>query len=311
MSKVSVIIPVYNTEKYLKKCLNSIINQTLKDIEIIIVNDGSTDNSLNICNEFVKKDERIKLINKENEGLSAARNTGLKLATGEYIGFVDSDDWLSLDFYEKLYENASQNDADIAYGDIVRKSNKIHKLRRNLTEIAVFTDNLDKIYNIKNLSLGCVWDKIYRKSLLDNNNLEFEKGVYYEDGRFLVQAIYYANKIVSVPNIYYYYFINPKSIVKSQRTQKKIDDKIMCRIFILNFLADKKIKLKKGEFLTVIYKIRLFGLTLFVIKEDNFVKVYYLFGSIPLIQIDRNVHDDSLFDLIIKIFQSLKPSNKH
>ena len=114
MSKVSVIIPVYNVEPYLEKCLDSLINQTLKDIEIICINDCSTDNSLNILEQFKNKDERIKLINlKENKGAAAARNEGLKIAKGEYLGFVDPDDYVDLNFYEELYKKAKQDDADI------------------------------------------------------------------------------------------------------------------------------------------------------------------------------------------------------
>ena len=107
MPKVSVIIPVFNTEKYLRKCLNSVCNQTLKDIEIICVNDSSTDDSLEILKEYAAKDERIKLINFiENKGAAAARNAGIDIARGEYIGFVDCDDYIDLDFYEKLYSKA-------------------------------------------------------------------------------------------------------------------------------------------------------------------------------------------------------------
>ena len=113
MNKVSIIVPVYNIEKYLAKCLDSLINQTLEDIEIICVNDGSTDNSAEILNEYAQKDCRIKIINQDNAGLSAARNTGINAANGEYIGYVDSDDWIDLNFYEKLYNAAKDTDADI------------------------------------------------------------------------------------------------------------------------------------------------------------------------------------------------------
>lgn len=113
MPKVSVIIPVYNTEKYLRKCLDSVCNQTLSDIEIICVNDCSPDNSLEILNEYAQKDNRIKVINfEENKGVSIARNTGIDSATGEFIGFVDADDFVDLDFYEKLYNKATETGAD-------------------------------------------------------------------------------------------------------------------------------------------------------------------------------------------------------
>ena len=122
MSKVSVIVPVYNTEKYLEKCLNSLINQTLHDIEVICVNDGSTDNSLNILNQYAQKDNRIKIINQENKMQGAARNAGTQIAAGEYIGFVDSDDWIDLDYFEKLYNAATKYNLDIALATNVRIS---------------------------------------------------------------------------------------------------------------------------------------------------------------------------------------------
>ena len=112
MAKISVIIPVYNCEKFIEKCLQSLVNQTLTDIEIILVNDGSTDNSQKIIEKF--SDTRIKLINKKNGGQSSARNVGLDVANGEYIGFIDSDDWVDSDFFEKLYNTAKKYNADIS-----------------------------------------------------------------------------------------------------------------------------------------------------------------------------------------------------
>ena len=118
--KISIIIPVYNAEKYLRKCLDSVINQTLKEIEIICINDGSTDLSLSILKKYATCDNRIKIINQENQGVAIARNNGLKYATGEYIGYVDSDDYVSSIFFELLYNNAKKYNADIACGEIRR-----------------------------------------------------------------------------------------------------------------------------------------------------------------------------------------------
>ena len=125
MVKVSVIIPIYNTEKYLKKCLNSLIHQTLSDIEIICVNDGSTDKSIDILRNFASQDHRIKIIEQENKKQGAARNAGMKIAQGEYIGFVDSDDWVDLDYFEKLYISAIKHKADISLGTNVRINKNI------------------------------------------------------------------------------------------------------------------------------------------------------------------------------------------
>lgn len=131
MVKVSIIVPVYNVEKFLEKCLDSLVNQTLHDIEIICINDGSTDKSLEILKSFANKDKRITVIDKQNEGPSVARNVGLEKAQGEYIGFVDSDDWVDLDFYEKLYNSAINNGADISTASIIRwrKHNTKYKIK--------------------------------------------------------------------------------------------------------------------------------------------------------------------------------------
>ena len=139
MVAVSIIVPVYNTEEYLQKCLDSLTNQTLKNIEIICVNDGSTDNSLKILQDNAIKDDRIKIINQENKKQGAARNAGMQVATGEYIGFVDSDDWVDLDFYEKLYIAAKKHNFDIALGTNVRAKKNINKKRLNITEEKEYT----------------------------------------------------------------------------------------------------------------------------------------------------------------------------
>lgn len=120
MPKVSIIVPVYNVEKYLRKCIDSLVNQTLNDIEIICINDGSTDKSLKILKEYKNKDSRIILLNQENSGQSVARNRGIEIAKGEYLGFVDPDDWIDLDYYEKLYNAAIGTNADIATAGIIR-----------------------------------------------------------------------------------------------------------------------------------------------------------------------------------------------
>lgn len=130
--KVSIIIPVYNTEKYLSRCLNSLVKQTLHDIEIICINDGSEDNSLSILENYASSDERIVLIDQKNQGQSVARNRGIEIARGKYIGFVDSDDWVDDNYFEKLYCAAENNNCDIAVAGIIRLS-KFNK--KNLFKI--------------------------------------------------------------------------------------------------------------------------------------------------------------------------------
>ena len=121
--KISVVVPIYKVEKYLDRCIYSIINQTYTNLEIILVDDGSPDNCPKICDEYASKDNRIKVIHKQNGGLSSARNAGIKVATGDYIGFVDSDDFIELDMYEQMYKVAYENDVDLVMSDYY----KVHK----------------------------------------------------------------------------------------------------------------------------------------------------------------------------------------
>ena len=158
--KVSVIIPVYNVEQYLEKCLDSVCGQTLKDIETICVNDCSADNSLAVLKDYAKNDNRVKLIDfKENKGVSAARNEGIRNAQGEYIGFVDSDDWIDLNFYEKLYNKAIETDADIVKGNLIN----YYKNKPNTTAALnkLIEKEKNKLYFYCNFSSA-----IYKKELL-------------------------------------------------------------------------------------------------------------------------------------------------
>lgn len=134
--KVSIIVPVYNVEKYFDRCINSLINQTLREIEIILVDDESPDNCPEMCDKYAKKDSRIKVIHKKNGGLGFARNSGLDIAAGEYFAFVDSDDYVDLDFYEKLYTAAKNGDYDLAQGGISKKhGDRIEKKHHPYAEI--------------------------------------------------------------------------------------------------------------------------------------------------------------------------------
>ena len=148
--KVSVIIPVYNVELFVKDCLASLIKQTLKEIEIIVVNDGSKDNSEKIVQEFCKHDSRIKLINQENAGQAAARNRGISNAKAEYISFIDSDDWIDENFLEKLYLSATNNNCDIAAATIIRKGEHFQKHRVYYTEEKIVESLEDKIKTVLN-----------------------------------------------------------------------------------------------------------------------------------------------------------------
>ena len=279
MTKVSIIVPVYKVEKYLRKCLDSLINQTLKDIEIICINDGSTDKSLEILEEYKNRDSRIILLNQENSGQSIARNNGIKKATGEYIGFVDPDDWVDLDYYEKLYNAASTNDADIAVGGIIRVTGIKKKKFLNF-EKETITDNTNLKFELCDVpKKSYVWNKIYKTEKLKEIGLEFEKGIFYEDCIFTPQALFYLRKIVTVPNIYYYYLRRGNSTVK-QRSEKANADSVYAHKKANDFIKEHNIDISSHEPKT--YRFKIFGVTIFKIRQKGKKKQYALFNIIKI-----------------------------
>lgn len=216
MVKVSITVPVYNVEKYLEKCLDSLIGQTLKDIEIICINDGSTDNSLSILEKYAKKDSRIKIINQENQGIANTRNKSIKLAQGEYIGFVDSDDWVSCDFFEKLYNAALKYEADIAAAGIIRATDKHEKMFLEFKKETV-TNNTDKKFEICDIpDKSYVCNKIYKLSKIRYFGLKFKNDVTYEDIIFTPEAVHKLGTLVTVPDTYYFYYKRQGSITNTK-----------------------------------------------------------------------------------------------
>ena len=210
MVKVSVIVPVYNVEKYLEKCLDSLVNQTLKEIEIIVVNDGSPDNSQKIIDKYTKKYQNIKAYIKENGGVSDARNFGISRATGEYIGFVDSDDYVSLDMYQKMYNKAKEGNFDIVVCDLnyVYEDGRCVRIR---SKIEKDTTNIKKTY--VNM-YPCVWNKIYKRKLF-KEGIEFKKGVWFEDVDFLYKIFPYIKTIGVVKEPFNQYVQREGSITKT------------------------------------------------------------------------------------------------
>ena len=189
MPKISVIVPVYNVEKYLEKCLTSLVNQTLKDIEIIVVNDGSPDNSQEIIDKYVKKYKQIKSYIKGNGGLSDARNYGIKKATGEYIAFVDSDDYVTENMYEVMYEKAKSNDFDM----VVCNLNYVYpdKIKKAYSNVKSDTSDIKSVMiNI----YPAAWNKIFKKELF-KQGIEFKRGVWFEDVDFIYKLLPFVKKI--------------------------------------------------------------------------------------------------------------------
>lgn len=287
MIKVSIIVPVYNVEKYLSQCLDSLINQTLKDIEIICVNDGSKDNSETILKAYQIKDPRIKIISQENKGLSVARNTGINAAKGEYIGLIDSDDWVDLDFYEKLYNAAKKYNSDIAAGDFYRRGKIIKTQKLKYKKEEFFTDDAERIKQAGIPKYNYVWNKIYRRESLEKINCPFPVGRYYEDICWLVKVVYHLNGFVTVPNTFYHYRRNEGSII----TQKSAKHKADCRsaeIEMLNFMKENNIPIQNPCKMYKRATVKFLGIK--ILKIEHFYPdstVYKLFGFINIIRIDR------------------------
>lgn len=215
---ISVIVPVYNVEKYLSRCLESIINQTYKNIEVVCIDDGSPDKSINILKQYEKKDKRIKIIRQENKGLSGARNTGIKKSNGEYIFFVDSDDWLPKNAIELLYKTIEKDKSDICIGNLVKtypKKNKEKKLKKMTNSIFTLTSYLE--YSIKNKNFTAnVVNKLYRSKIIKQSKILFKEKILYEDFFFVIQYFSYTRKISMIKeNVYYYYLERSDSIVNN------------------------------------------------------------------------------------------------
>ena len=208
MPKVSLIIPVYNVENYIEKCLDSVINQTLKDIEIIIVNDGSKDTSKEKIEKYLKKYPSIKYLEKENGGLSDARNYGMPYATGEYIAFLDSDDYVESTMYEEMYEVAKKENADMVECDFIweypdkRKEDigTIYKSKKEMIEKARVV----------------AWNKLIKRELIEKTEIKFPVGLRYEDVEFFYKLVPYLEKVSFVKKCFVHYVQRKNSIANTQ-----------------------------------------------------------------------------------------------
>lgn len=213
MPKVSVVVPIYNVEKYIKKCMDSLVNQTLQEIQIIFVNDGSTDESGNIAKEYASKyPNKIIYLEKENGGLSDARNFGMRYAEGEYIAFLDSDDYVENTMYEEMYNKALQENSDYVECDFLWEyPDKTKKDKRNS-----YDNKKEMLTNVRVVA----WNKLIKREILEKNNISFPKGLRYEDIEFTYKLIPYLNKVSYVDKEFVHYVQRNNSIanVQNERT---------------------------------------------------------------------------------------------
>ena len=213
MPKVSVIVPVYNVEKYITRCLTSLINQTLDDLEIILVNDGSQDNSEQIIRQFKRKHNNIIYVTKENGGLSSARNFGLIYATGEYVAFLDSDDYADRTTYQKMYEKAKATNSDYVECDFIWQYSDRQKIDTGYR----YKDKKEMFEKARVVA----WNKLIKRDIIINNKLEFPVGLYYEDVEFFYKLLPYVNNFAFVEEPLIYYVQREDSIVNKQGAKTK------------------------------------------------------------------------------------------
>lgn len=228
--KISIVIPIYNVEKYLSRCLDSVLNQSYdSDYEVICVDDGSTDGSSAILKEYADINEKIKIIRQENRGLSGTRNTGLRAARGQYVWFVDSDDWVSDRALSILHDNANGQDI-LCFNACMFDDNKnvfIDNSSSNNTQNE-FSMNGWEYYNYfvlkpEKIHFVCVWQRLYRREFLLENSLFFEEGIYHEDNLFTPIVCYYAASVKVIPDILYIYRIRQGSITQSINSKRILD----------------------------------------------------------------------------------------
>ena len=241
--KISVIVPVYNVEQYLERCVDSIINQTYTNLEIILVNDGSTDNSGKLCDELAKKDERIRVIHKENGGLSDARNRGIDEAESDLVGFIDSDDYIDSDMYEVLLKNLNNTDADLsmcALYDVYNNTPEAQVANKETWELSS-EQAIKMVMEAKILSVTAV-NKLYRKSLF--SDLKFEVGKIAEDAFIMIKLLDKCEKIVAT-NEKKYYYVHRENSITTQKFSTKFLNVIEAYEQNSNIILEKYPKLKE------------------------------------------------------------------
>lgn len=312
MPKISIIVPVYNVEEYLENCIDSILNQTFKDFELILVNDGSTDNSLDICKRYKNIDDRICIIDKKNGGLSSARNAGLDIAKGEYIGFVDSDDYIHPQMYDMLYREIIKNNAQISLCDF----EKVFKYNDNLSNCQEEKDILvECLSNIQSLERmiqknGVVfivaWNKLYKKELF--NKLRYKEGAIHEDEFIAHKIIDCTKKLVYINKSLYFYRQREGSITNNIVKTTRIDYLLALsdRIRFLDKKGMKQVQYRYED----IYLCEIFRLYPKFDKKKNYRKKILLrYDFFKLIKILRKNKNYPLKEKIMWLAFCINPSS--
>ena len=275
---ITVIVPIYNAEKSIAQCIESILSQEYKKLEILLINDGSTDNSLLICKEFAKRDSRIRIIDKANSGVSATRNLGIKNARGEYIAFVDADDTIDQTMYSKMHEKATSTSADLVFCYYYEKTGLTYrKKKEEMLKRVVQEKDLTPLFLMKDNVMGSVWRVLIKSELC--RKVSFNESIKLEEDKlFMLEVITQAKKIALTEDCLYYYSINgelskyySESIVSERKTLYKCEEKYFERLPIDVAKAEKyRIYLKTA--LNLLYNSKTYRKDMRRINKDPFFK---------------------------------------
>lgn len=308
MQKLSVIVPVYKVEPYIHKCVDSILEQTYTNLEVILVDDGSPDNCGKICDEYAAKDKRVKVIHKKNGGLSDARNAGIDISTGNIIGFIDSDDYIEARMYEEMINYMEHNNLDIVCADTNQvKGNKIKfKPRYKKNYVWNKQEALSEILN-GNLD-NAAWNKIYKREIIGNTR--FPQGRVYEDVATIYKFIYNADKVGYLSKPYYYYVKRKGSIVTSGFNCKSRYDCFVGYIERLNFAEKHKLSCveacRKQALETALATLTAFYANNENIDSDRYKKV----NDFIKMQLDKKNHLRKKHEVLLWSFKNCKSLHK-
>jgi len=277
--KISIIIPAYNVQEYIADCLLSLLKQIFKDFEIIIVNDGSTDETENIIKLF-EKDKRIAYFKQDNKGVSSARNFGMDIAKGNFIAFIDADDWVSPNYIDKMYHTIIENNCDVSCSNMIRTRKNIQKYRLNYKN-KIIVSGIQEKFDICKIPNCCyVCGKMFRKELI--KNYKFKEGIFFEDVVWLPEVLKLTGSLVTVPDACYYYRVNKNSIVKQKPDKKKQEDAYNAKKNLIHFANSNGIKLKSKDYIITKSIKYLFNIPIWRIKDYNGKLKFLLFGFIKL-----------------------------
>lgn len=312
MPKISIIVPVYNVEDYLENCIDSILNQTFKDFELILVNDGSTDKSLEICEHYKDIDDRVCIIDKKNGGLSSARNAGLNIAKGEYIGFVDSDDYIHPQMYEILYNQIVKNQADISicnYEEVYNYDEGYFQYNENnksdiIIEYLSNIQSLERIDSPEEVIFVVAWNKLYKREIF--KDLRYKHGIIHEDEYIIHRILYKCEKVVYIKSPLYFYMQRDGSIMQ-KRTQITRIDYLLALSDRIKFFDEKGLKDLQNKY-ERLYFVEMFNIYPKFKKYKNYKKKLLLrLNFLKLITILKNNEVYSFKEKVLWIIFCISP----